>query len=125
MRTLGERYKDLIGNELHVGDVIVHPDGSKAKVVFDDAWENPWRAVYENGDNLWLAHQIGGKGSAVLGVMGPRPAAEPGYDLHKHLPEGWLLVGPGVIKWPLGGPKPNKKQMRTAERLGTLLLEKE
>ena len=66
-------WPDFAGNPIRVGDVIRHPaDGDRAVVVFslDGKYEgvSRWRAVYENGESLWLGNQIGDKGRAVVEI---------------------------------------------------------
>ena len=56
--------KCYAGHDLHEGDKIMHPDTSIATVTYDEDFSNKWRAVYSNGDNLWLANQVGDKGRA-------------------------------------------------------------
>lgn len=61
-------WPDFAGNPLHEGDTIKHPDGTTARVVLDASRDDPasrWRAVYEDGESLWLGNQISGKGRAV------------------------------------------------------------
>jgi len=72
--------KDANGNELCVGDMIRHPDGTTARVAFDAARSGPscWRAVYPDGESLWLGNQIGDKGQAVK-VVEPCTVPPPGW----------------------------------------------
>jgi len=58
-------FKCYEGNQLQKGDKIIHPDMSVATVTYDDHFKNKWRAIYRNGDNLWLGNQVGDKGRAV------------------------------------------------------------
>ncbi|CAB4159182.1 hypothetical protein UFOVP707_60 [uncultured Caudovirales phage] len=85
MRVLRERTHDFpapwpcfAGHRLHVGDWIQHPGGKRARVVFDPEriGLSCWRAVYEDGESLWLGNQIGDKGQATLvrvDASGPSP----------------------------------------------------
>ena len=63
---------DFAGNILHEGDTISHPVGKERAVVTYDLEKEKidknfgWRAVYENGDSLWLGNQINDKGQAVV-----------------------------------------------------------
>lgn len=62
-------WPDFAGNEIAEGDFLIHPDGKKGCVMFDQsgAYEgiNCWRLVYEGGISLWLGTQVGPKGKAV------------------------------------------------------------
>lgn len=66
---------DFGGNAIHEGDVIVHPLGDRARVVFDDSREGAgkWRAVYEDGVSLFLGNQVGNRGQAVVEGRGLNP----------------------------------------------------
>jgi hypothetical protein len=71
--TAGARRKapwpDYAGNDIHELDRIQHPtDDSVALVFYDESREGVarWRAVYLNGESLWLGNQIGDKGRAVV-----------------------------------------------------------
>ena len=57
---------DYRGIKIKEGDTIQHPTGDKAKVVYDSSFEDPWRAVYEDGESLWLGNQVNEKGQAVV-----------------------------------------------------------
>ena len=62
-------WDDFAGRPIHEGDTIRHPaDGDTATVVVDPSREGVamWRAVYSNGESLWLGNQIGDKGQAVV-----------------------------------------------------------
>lgn len=56
------------------GEVLIHPNGDTFTVVFDNAFSTPWRAVYDNGDNLALFAQVGPKGQAVRISLAQRAA---------------------------------------------------
>lgn len=62
-------WTDFNGGEIREGDYLVHPDGTRGVVVFDDSGKYEgircWRMVYEDGQSLWLGNQIGDKGQAV------------------------------------------------------------
>lgn len=62
-------WPDFAGNEIAEGDFLIHPDGKKGCVVFEQSGAhegvNRWRMVYEDGVSLWLGNQIGDKGQAV------------------------------------------------------------
>lgn len=62
-------WTDFAGNEIAEGDFLIHPDGKKGCVMFEQsgAYEgvNRWRMVYEDGESLWLGNQIGDKGQAA------------------------------------------------------------
>lgn len=62
---------DFADAPIHIGDRLRHPSGEEFTVVFDPERESEcvhygWRAVYEDGMDLWLGNQIGSKGMAVL-----------------------------------------------------------
>lgn len=59
-------WPDAQGQPLADGDTIQHPDGMRAVVTFDPSREGPgqWRAVYADGESLFLGNQITGKGQA-------------------------------------------------------------
>lgn len=60
-------YTDFAGNELRLGDRIRHQNGDLATVAYDDARPEGcyWRAVYDDGDSLWLATQVDDSGRAI------------------------------------------------------------
>lgn len=63
-------WKDFKGADIHEGDVIAHPDGTRGTVVFlpdySDAGDQ-WRVNYDEGPPLSrLCLQIGEKGQAVV-----------------------------------------------------------
>lgn len=61
-------WPDFAGNAIKVGDALEHPkDKSRFIIQFDTSREgvSQWRAVYEDGQSLWLGNQIGDKGRAV------------------------------------------------------------
>lgn len=62
-------WPDFAGNEIAEGDFLIHPDGKKGCVMFDQSGTyegiNRWRMVYDDGEILWLGNQIGDKGRAV------------------------------------------------------------
>ena len=60
-------WPDFAGQPIREGDTIRHPDGDTATVQRDSSREGvgQWRAVYGNGESLWLGNQIGDKGRAV------------------------------------------------------------
>lgn len=59
-------WTDPLGEPLFEGDTIEHPDGMRAVVALDAAREGAgqWRAVYADGESLYLGHQISAKGQA-------------------------------------------------------------
>lgn len=61
-------WRDHKENKLREGDTIVHPDGTTAVIVYDELRPEDarWRAVYSDGQSLWLGLQLGGRGLAVL-----------------------------------------------------------
>lgn len=65
---LAAPWRDFAGALIHEGDTIRHPTGDTGTVVYDEKREEVlrWRAVYENGESLWLGNQIGDKGRAVI-----------------------------------------------------------
>jgi hypothetical protein len=62
-------WHDFAGNEIHVGDTIVHPSGEEGEVVFF-AWEpyihDQWKVDYGELPFSRLCLQIGSKGRAVV-----------------------------------------------------------
>lgn len=61
-------WHDYAGNEIHDGDVIVHPSGEEGRVVMvdcDDAHDK-WRVDYGDEHLSRLSMQIGDKGRAVV-----------------------------------------------------------
>jgi len=59
-------WKDYNGNKLKLGDILEHPESKDRFVIaYDPEMANSWRAIYENGDNLFLGLQIGDRGQAV------------------------------------------------------------
>jgi hypothetical protein len=65
-------WKDYKGNNIYVGDTIVHPSGERGKVILQ--WSpdkildihDKWLVEYEDGLVLRLSLQIGDKGQAVV-----------------------------------------------------------
>ena len=73
-------WPDYAGNPIFEGDVIVHPDGSKGRVIFDESkrpsafGHTEWRCDYGDGQPTFaLCLQIGPRGMAVV----EKPAADP------------------------------------------------
>lgn len=63
------RRKVPYGNEIYEGTRMRHPDGSEFTVAYDAARLEKglqWRAIYDNGDNLWLDNQVGPRGLAEV-----------------------------------------------------------
>jgi hypothetical protein len=58
-------FKDFLGSEIKEGNTLMHPSGEKFTVKYVHGC-GPWRAVYEDGESLWLANQVNEKGQAVL-----------------------------------------------------------
>lgn len=66
---LAAPWRDFAGALIREGDTIRHPTGDTATVVIDRARGDDvlkWRAVYKDGESLWLGNQIGDKGRAVV-----------------------------------------------------------
>lgn len=62
-------WPDFVGNSIHEGDTIVHPDGTRGRVVILSEHQDPgdaWRVDYGTGDVSRLCLQIGDKGQAVV-----------------------------------------------------------
>lgn len=54
-------YQDCKGHDLFVGDKLMHPINKRTFVIHYDYLQDEhsrWRAIYENGDNLWLGQQV-------------------------------------------------------------------
>jgi hypothetical protein len=70
-------WPDYEGKPIHVGDTLRHPHGELAVVQLDpDKGEDgKWRAVYPDGESLWLGNQIGDKGRAIVVASSSVPAA--------------------------------------------------
>lgn len=66
-------WMDLNGRFIYEGDTMEHPNGDAFTVVWDPTKTNPFRAVYSDGASLWLGHQIGSRGGAVVKPTQPRP----------------------------------------------------
>ncbi len=58
-------HKDFLGSEINSGDTLIHPSGEKFTVEYVEGF-GPWRALYEDGESLWLPNQVNGKGQAIL-----------------------------------------------------------
>ena len=61
-------YKDFIGNNLHEGDKIIHPDGQYGTIVFkasEGGISSQWLVIYKGGPPSRLCLQVGPKGQAV------------------------------------------------------------
>lgn len=69
---------DFAGNDIHAGDMIVHPDGVRGRVLFEDGHTYPndaWFVDYGDGSpRSRLCLQIGDKGRAVV-TAAQAPAA--------------------------------------------------
>ncbi len=74
-------WTDGAGNTLRVGDTIRHPDGLTATVQFDNSKEDAgkWRAVYADGESLFLGNQTHGNGMAIK--VAPQPKQAPADPL--------------------------------------------
>ena len=62
-------FLDFEGNRILEGDTIRHPTGDTAAVAYDEKRADDvgrWRAIYADGESLWLGNQIGSKGMAVV-----------------------------------------------------------
>jgi len=69
-------WKDYVGNEIHIGDIIEHPSGENGVVVFVQAVDVLDRWFVDYGDRKSrLCLQIGDKGQAVVSA-GKIPASE-------------------------------------------------
>lgn len=60
------------GVPLFEGDTLQHPDGMRAIVTFDPTHEGTgqWRAVYADGESLYLGNQISSKGQTCKVLPG-------------------------------------------------------
>jgi hypothetical protein len=61
-------WKDYEGNDIHEGDIIVHPSGETGTVVITDKESDgdKWRVDYGDAILSRLCLQIGDKGKAVV-----------------------------------------------------------
>jgi hypothetical protein len=60
-------YTDFDGGVIHEGDILSHATGETFTVFYDETRETEpekWRAVYPDGESLWLGNQVGDKGMA-------------------------------------------------------------
>lgn len=74
-------WPDRLGNDIARGATMRYPDGSTFFVSYDDSREGTgkWRAIFPDGESLWLGNQIGTKGQAV--VADPAQATPEGAEL--------------------------------------------
>lgn len=63
-------FNDFVGNPIHEGDTIVHPNGDTGVVVFDPEFHCQWCVDYGDGFSSPLFLQVNEKGRAV--VQDPR-----------------------------------------------------
>lgn len=73
-------WADRLGNDIARGATMRYPDGSTFFVSYDDSREGTgkWRAIFPDGESLWLGNQIGTKGQAV--VADPAQATPPAHE---------------------------------------------
>jgi len=60
-------WSDFAGNQIRVGDLLLHPTGECGEVIFDSSKPTPeeqWRVDYGDGFLSLLCLQIGEKGQA-------------------------------------------------------------
>lgn len=61
-------YQDFKGNDLHVGDLIEHPNGERGQIVLltdGETEDDKWRVDYDGWPFSRLCLQVGDKGQAV------------------------------------------------------------
>lgn len=84
---------DFSGNEIHEGDVLVHPSGERGVVCFypdEKLVEDQWRVFYaeHGGSHSRLCLQIGDKGQASISVLD----ANRGNDMTAPIAQGPVEV---------------------------------
>lgn len=84
-------WPDYAGNDIFEMDRIRHPiDDTLALVYYDEKFDGDrrWRALYLDGESLWLGNQVGDKGRAVVVDQCAEIAAFMGYT--REQVERWI-----------------------------------